>query len=530
VAQDQWTAASISDDVRRGRRTAVAVVDEALQRIAGANGALKAFCEVRPLAARAAAAAVDDRVAAGEDPGRLAGVPLAVKDVVWEAGIEATDGSRALVGFVPKESATIVQRLTDAGAVVVGRTNVPEFCYRGFCANDLYGVTSNPWDIGRTPGGSSGGAAAAVAAGLVPLAIGTDGGGSIRIPSSFCGVAGIKPTFGLVPREPQWPGWLSVTHLGPIAFTVQDCALMLSVMAGPDPGDPMSLPGPVRDPVAAAGEADDLAGLRIAWSEDLGYIRIDEGVRQAFRSALARFEELGAELVEAAPGLANPVQAWNTITTADNLVSEGPLLQTGLVGEDTRGLIEPGAGVSGVEYVQARNAQWEHARAWGRFMGDYDLFLTPAMECVAFEHGRTGPATIGGEPIGEFYDDYCHFCYPFNLTGQPAMSVPMGTAEHGLPVGLQIVGGRFQDSVVLRAAAAWERRNPWPRASVQQRPALEPVGELESLEHGSGSIRLPGQDTAAAAGERVALGSGVAEIRRVLRPRDGELVIEYERP
>ncbi len=481
-------------------------------------------------AARAAAAAVDARVAAGGDPGRLAGVPFAVKDVVWEAGIEATDGSRSLLGFVPQESAAVVARLVGAGAVVVGRTNVPEFCYRGFCANELYGTTSNPWDLGRTPGGSSGGAAAAVATGLVPLAIGTDGGGSIRIPASFCGVAGIKPTFGRVPREPQWPGWLSLTHLGPIAFTVEDCALMLSVMAGPDGRDPMSLPSLGRDLVAAADDGGGLSGLRVAWSEDLGYVRLDDGVRQAFRAALARFGSLGAELEATQPHLPNPVEIWNTLAAADNLASEGPLLETGLVGDDTRGLIEPGARVSGVEYVQARNAQWEYASAWGRFMDDYDLFLTPAMECVAFEHGLTGPATIGGEQISDYYDDYCHFCYPFNLTGQPAMSVPMGTAEHGLPVGLQIVGRRFEDDVVLRAGAAWERLSPWSRAAPTLRPPLDPVGALASLEHGSGSVRADPRDTAAAAGERVALESEVAEIRRVLSPRDGELVIEYDRP
>ena len=528
MTENSWTAASISRDVRSGRRAAVDVVEEALERIAGHNRALNAFCEVRANAARAAAADVDARVAADADPGPLAGVPVAVKDVVWEAGVEATDGSRALLGFVPEESATVVRRLVDAGAVVVGRTNVPEFCYRGFCANDLYGTTSNPWDLGRVPGGSSGGSAAAVAAGLVPLAIGTDGGGSIRIPSSFCGVAGIKPTFGVVPREPQWPGWLSLTHLGPIAFTVEDCALMLSVMAGPDQGDPMSLPPLGRDLVAAARDRGDLRGMRVAWSEDLGYVRMDDGVRQAFRSALERFGALGAELVPAHPELPNPVDTWNTLTTVDNVVSEGPLLQTGLVGDDARSLIEPGADVSGADYVRVRNAQWEYACAWGRFMEDYDLFLSPAMECVAFEHGHMSPPTIGGEPIGDFYDDYCHFSYPFNLTGQPTMSVPMGSAEHGLPVGLQIVGRRFEDDLVLRAAAAWERENPWPRPSLQARARLEPDGVLAALADGSGTARLARGEIEAAAGERVALGSDVVEIRRVLSPADEELVVEYE--
>jgi Asp-tRNA(Asn)/Glu-tRNA(Gln) amidotransferase A subunit family amidase len=529
---ERWTAVAIAEDVRGGRRSAAEVIDEALDRIAGANGALNAFCEVRPRAARAAAAALDARIAAGEDLDSpnpalpLAGVPVAVKDVIWEAGVEATDGSRSLLGFVPQEDAIVVQRLTAAGAIVVGRTNVPEFCYRGICANDLYGVTSNPWDLGRTPGGSSGGSAAAVAAGLVPLAIGTDGGGSIRIPSSFCGVAGFKGTFGVVPREPEWPGWLSLTHVGPIAFTVEDCALMQSVIAGPDLRDPMSLPPLGCDPTAR--ERGDLRGLRVAYSEDLGYVPVDEGVRRAFSAAIERFAWLGAELVAAAPApfSPNPVDIWNTLTTTDNLASEGPLLETGRVGADARGLIEPGADVSGLEYVRARNAQWEYACAWGRFMTEYDLLLTPAMECVAFEHGRTGPATIAGEPIGEFYDDFCHFSYPFNLTGQPAISVPMGTAEHGLPVGLQIVGRRFEDDLVLAAGAAWERLGAWPRAPREQRAPLQASGAFASLPDGEGSVSV---DVAAAAGERIGLEGEVAEIRRVLSPRDGEWAVEYER-
>jgi Asp-tRNA(Asn)/Glu-tRNA(Gln) amidotransferase A subunit family amidase len=519
---ERWTAAAIADDVRGRRRTAVEVVEEALERIAGANGALNAFCEVRPGAARAAAAALDARLATGEDldPARssqaalpLAGVPVGVKDVIWEAGVEATDGSRSLLGFVPREDAIVVERLVAAGAIVVGRTNAPEFCYRGICANDLYGVTSNPWGLGRTPGGSSGGSAAAVAAGLVPLAIGTDGGGSIRIPSSFCGVAGFKGTFGVVPREPQWPGWLTLTHVGPIAFTVEDCALMQSVMAGPDLRDPMSLPPLPRELGGAHPPGrGDLRGLRVAYSEDLGYVPVDDGVRRAFSAAIERFASLGAELVAAhpAPFSPNPVDIWNTLTTTDNLASEGPLLATGQVGVDARGLIEPGGAVSGLEYVQARNAQWGYACAWGRFMTDYDLLLTPTMECVAFEHGRTGPATVGGEPIGEFYDDFCHFCYPFNLTGQPAISVPMGTAEHGMPVGLQIVGRRFDDDLVLAAGAAWERLGAWPRAPREQRAPLE------------------SEELAAAAGERIGHDGEVAEIHRVLSPKDGEWVVEYE--
>ena len=501
---DTFTATAISADVRAGRRRAIDVVDEALDRIARLNPALNAFCEVRPGAALAAAGAVDAAVRDGRDPGPLAGVPIGVKDVIWEQGIESTDGSRSLLGFVPSESATVVTRLLRAGAIVVGRTNQPEFCYRGISENPLYGRTSNPWDVTRVPGGSSGGSAAAVAAGLVPLAIGTDGGGSIRIPASLCGVAGIKPTYGLVPREPQLPGWYSLTHVGPLAFTVADCALMLSVMAGPDPLDPASLPALGTD-LSLTDGGGDLRGLRIAYSEDLGYVRVDPGVREVFRRTIERFRVLGAELEEAHPGLQNPLETWDTIACADNLASEGPLLATGLVADDTRALIEAGAAFSAADYARARNDQAAYASAWGSFMARYDLMLTPAMELVAFAHGRTGPELIDGQPIGEQFDDWCHFSYPSNLSGQPAMSVPMGSAEHDLPVGLQIIGPRLGDQRVLRAAAAWERIAPW------ERPRVEPPADAPVV---AGS-HIHGED-----GPRVVL--------RAFSPFDGESVVETE--
>jgi Asp-tRNA(Asn)/Glu-tRNA(Gln) amidotransferase A subunit family amidase len=501
------TAAGIAEAVRAGRSRARMIVDDALDRIAATNGALNAFCEVRASLARAAADRVDAQVAAGHDPGPLAGVPIAVKDVIWEAGIETTDGSRALVGFVPDENAAIIDRLVGAGAVIVGRTNQPEFCYRGISANDLYGTTANPWDLGRTPGGSSGGSAAAVAAGLVPLAVGTDGGGSVRIPASFCGVVGFKATYGVVPREPQWPGWWTLTHIGPIANSVEDCALMLSVMAGPDDRDPVSLPVLGDDYAAAVREPGDLRGLRVAYSEDLGYItRIDPAVRSSFRDAVERFRSLGAEMEEAHPDVENPIDHWNTLATVDNYASEGTLLRTGRVGLDTVALIEAGAGVSGRAYAEARNAQMAFASAVARFMRRYDLLLTPAMECVAFPHGRVNPAVIGGEEIGDFFDDWCHFCYASNMTGQPAISIPMNAAEHGLPVGLQIIGRRFDDPLVLRAAACWQRIAPWPAPPIVPRTAT------------------------LAAGVRTTTPTETRTIRRIYRPGPDDTVVTVHDP
>ena len=335
---ERWSAAAIAQDVRGGRRSAAEVVDEALDRIAGANGALNAFCEVRPRAARAAAAALDARIAAGEDVDPalpLAGVPVAVKDVIWEAGVEATDGSRSLLGFVPQEDAIVVERLVAAGAIVVGRVNAPEFCYRGICANDLYGVTSNPWDLGRTPGGSSGGSAAAVAAGLVPLAIGTDGGGSIRIPSSFCGVAGFKPTYRRRPAraamaglaDPDSRGTDRVHRRGLCADAVGDRRARPArpdVAAAATPRFRTRPPSGSRRSPGAAGRL--LGGSRIR----AGRRRGSPGVQ--CRDRALRVARRGARGRPPGPLLPNPVDIWNTLTTTDNLASEGPLLETGRVG------------------------------------------------------------------------------------------------------------------------------------------------------------------------------------------------------
>jgi Asp-tRNA(Asn)/Glu-tRNA(Gln) amidotransferase A subunit family amidase len=526
-----WTAAALASDVRDGRRTALGVVEEALDRIAGANAAVNAFCEVRPDAARAAASALDARLAAGEPPGPLAGVPVGVKDVIWERGVEATAGSRALLGFVPDESAAVVERLEAAGAIVVGRTNIPEFCYRGISSNLIYGTTGNPWDPATTPGGSSGGSGAAIAAGLAPLALGGDGGGSIRIPASFCGVVGLKPTYGLVPREPQWPGWVGLTHIGPMAATVLDVALMLAVLAGPDDRDPLSLPPVAADYAAAAREPGDLRGLRIAYSEDLGYIRIDDGVRARFRETIERFRALGAELEEAHPGLGSPVESWNVLACVDNLASEGGLLTTGHVDPATVELITAGGDSTGLGYARARNAQLAYAAAWGRFMRRYDLMLTPAMECTSFRHGLWHPEEIGGEPIGEFFDDWCHFCYPFNFTGQPAISVPMGTAERGLPVGLQIVGRRFEDELVLRAAAAWERLEPWPlHAQLPQAGPRAADGELGPLAEADEREVTLTSDAKIHAGERLATPTGVVEVERAASPAAGQVTVRTGAP
>jgi Asp-tRNA(Asn)/Glu-tRNA(Gln) amidotransferase A subunit family amidase len=286
----------------------------------------------------------------------LHGVPVSVKDHIWMADTPATNGSLILRDFVPPVDAVPVARLRAAGAVIVGKTNNPEFCYRGFTDNLIYGLTRNPWDLQRTPGGSSGGAGSSVAAGMTAIALGTDGGGSIRIPASFCSVVGHKPTFGLVPKEPGFRGWKTLSVDGPLARSVSDAALMLSVIAGPAAADDMTYPGPPPDSyLDVIRQPRDLRGLRVAWSADLGMLPVDQDVRAVFGEAVQVLAELGCELVEAAPATGHPTQLWNTIALVEGYSSEGHFLSSSreLMSPGTAEIIEGGERITGGQYVDA---------------------------------------------------------------------------------------------------------------------------------------------------------------------------------
>jgi aspartyl-tRNA(Asn)/glutamyl-tRNA(Gln) amidotransferase subunit A len=299
--------------------TPLAGVEAALARIAEVNPTVNALCLVDAEAARERARELEARMERGEVPGPLSGWTFTVKDAMRQAGYPATAGSRALMDAVPDASTACVHRLEAAGAVAIGRSNVPEFCYRGTTRNELYGQTGNPFAPDRSAGGSSGGAASAVALGVGELGLGSDGGGSVRIPGSFCGTVGLKPTYGLVPRHPDTAGWLLLTHFGPLTRTVADCGLALAAMAGPDPHDPLCLPALGLDYAAAAREPGDLTGLRVAASDDLGYIRLDGEVRERFAEAVEAFAKATGATVESThPGLGSPLDVWNTIACGDN--------------------------------------------------------------------------------------------------------------------------------------------------------------------------------------------------------------------
>jgi Asp-tRNA(Asn)/Glu-tRNA(Gln) amidotransferase A subunit family amidase len=453
----------IAAAIRRRELSVTDVVQAALQTINELDVATAAFTVTFPDLAMAAAAAADrmiDEVGTDYLPA-LFGVPVSIKDHVWMAGAPSTNGSIALRDFVPPEDCVAVARLRAAGTIIVGKTNNPEFCYRGFTDNAVYGLTRNPWDQARTPGGSSGGAGASVAAGMTTLALGTDGGGSIRIPASFCGVVGHKPTFGLVPKEPGFKGWKTLSVHGPITRSVRDAAAMLSVMAGVAAADDMSYPVELRG--LDDGPPPDLTGARIAYSEDLGMLAVDHDVREVFRKALLILEELGATLHDAHPTTGNPTDLWNTIALTEGYASEGPLLAAwrDQLYQGTADIVEAGRDISGASYVDALHEKARYTRSWSEFFGRYDLLVTPTMQLTAFPTGIQTPAEIEGRPVDPFFDDWCTIALPANLTGMPATSVPAGFGANGMPVGLQFMGPRFADVRTLAAAAAFERMVPW---------------------------------------------------------------------
>ena len=467
--------AELAPQIRRRELSPVEVADTLLGRIDELNGRLNAICTMDPDRVRAAAKRAEEALVRGDEVGPLHGIPIAVKDLIFTNDHVTTGGSTFYRDFVPDEDDVTVARLRQAGAIILGKTNVPEFGYGISSQNPVFGATRNPWNLDRTPGGSSGGSAAAVASGMCPGALGSDGGGSIRVPASFCGLYGLKASFGRIPlypgcrdtRYPGFSGWESLEHIGPITRTVQDAALMLDVLAGPDPRDRFSLPREAR-PFADLDEPD-VAGLRIAWTTDFGgYARSDDDVRQAVEAAAQTFERLGALVENATPFSENPVNAFMAIVALDfdvvamrQFEAEHP----GAVNDRIAGLI---AREWTFEEAARANATRRdlYNQLW-RFFERYDLLLTPATPVAAHDISLPGPASIGGIPFPGGGSAFS-FTHAFNMTGSPAASIPCGFTADGLPIGLQIVGNHLDDRMVLRASRAFELAAPW----ADRRPAL----------------------------------------------------------
>ena len=434
------------------------VLAASLARIDQFEDRVNAFAFIDREGAKAAAAESEARWMRGEPLGPLDGVPATVKNIMYVKGWITTYGSRVMaLGEPAEEDSPPVARLREAGAVLIGMTNTPEIGWKGHTDSPAHGITRNPWNLERTPGGSSGGAAVAAALGIAPLNIGTDGGGSIRIPASFSGLFGFKASSG---RVPAWPpsAFGSMAHTGPITRTVEDGAWMLNALAGPDSRDWLALePDGVDYATAMEG---GIEGLRVAYSPTLGYLEVDDDVAALVRDAAEGFAALGAQVEEVDPGFPDPRRAREVLWWT------GAAYRTRHLTAEQRAMLDPGlrevveekaADLTLTDYMEAMQARAELGIAMRRFHDGYDLLLTPATPFAAYLADHEGV----DEATKRRWSDRPALTFPFNMTGQPAASVPCGMTPDGLPAGLQIVGRIYDDVTVMRAARAWERAHPW---------------------------------------------------------------------
>jgi Asp-tRNA(Asn)/Glu-tRNA(Gln) amidotransferase A subunit family amidase len=447
----------LAASVRDRRVPSEALVAESLERIERLDGSIGSVVSTRGADALAEAAAIDARVGAGENPGPLAGLPLLVKDNEHVAGLPTTFGSLLRRDAAPAErDCEIVARLRAAGAIVVGKTNLPEFAFEGFTSNRLFGDTGNPWAIEWSPGGSSGGSGAALAAGLAPLATGTDGGGSIRIPAAFCGLVGLKPTAGLIGRDPA-PSWLDLSTKGPLATSVADAALLLEVMRGPASGDPAAIP--VWSPRVHARPARIVATSRMS-----DYGPLPSPIASLFDDALADLHRVtGLTVDHVPPPFTEQIDDdWFTTVAVEELTWIGRDVVTERADDLTpylRAALELAAAVTIDAYLAAKRRRFDQARVLDDLLRDDAVLVCPTM-CIEgfFADGRAPGSDDIGSPSSAYNTQAT------NITGHPSLSVPAGVSPNGVPFGLQITGPRFADDLVLAVGAAWEAANPWPRA------------------------------------------------------------------
>lgn len=471
-------ASELASRIKRRELSPVEVVDAFLDRIETHNGETNAYVSVFEEEARQKARLAERELSGGSELGPLHGVGIAIKDLFdFKAGVRNTFGSKPFADFAPDHDATYVQRLESAGAIILGKTNTPEFGHKGTTDNLLFGPTSTPFSLGKNAGGSSGGSAAAVADGLAAVALGSDGGGSVRIPASFCGVYGFKASFGRVAAATRPNAFGSHTpfiHTGPLSRTVEDSALVMSVIAGPHSRDPLSIPYDGTDYLAAARRS--ISDCRIAYSPNLDVFPVDERVGKLVGDAVREFESAGITVEEVSLGLKRSQRELCALWMREigllnaDIVSAFKRNGLDLLGEHRSDLTP--------EYVSLIESVW-NMRALDYKLDDtvrsevfdllqdlferYDLLITPTVAVPPFDNsgdGNTvGPNCINGEEV----DPLLGWCltYPINFTGHPAASVPAGFTEDGLPIGMQIIGPRFADDTVLAASTKFERLRPW---------------------------------------------------------------------
>jgi aspartyl-tRNA(Asn)/glutamyl-tRNA(Gln) amidotransferase subunit A len=437
-----------------------------LERIERFEPAVNAFCLVDPERAMQAARESEARWQRAQPQGLLDGVPATIKDLILTRGWPTLRGSLTTPREQPwDEDAPATARLREQGAVLIGKTTTPEFGWKAVTDSALTGITRNPWNTARTPGGSSGGAAVACALGMGALHIGTDGGGSIRIPAAFTGIFGLKPSFGRVPAWPLSP-FGTVAHIGPMTRCVADAALMLNVLARPDGRDWFALPYDARD--YRIGLEDGIFGCRIAFSPRLGFAEVDPEIADLVASAVAAFEELGARVEPVDPGFADPSDIFlcHWRVGAANLLRNFTAEQRARMDPGLQAIAAEGEAISLSDYLEATRRRAELGARMRLFHERFDLLLTPTLPLAAFEAGAERP-----DPDRQpRWIHWAPFSNPFNLSQQPAASVPCGLTAAGLPVGLQIVGPMHADHLVLRAARAFESARPWPLPEAPRAP------------------------------------------------------------
>ena len=447
-------AVELAQKIRAKELSPVEVVGAFLERIDKFNSRLNAFITVDPEGALKAAREAEEYPS--DRP--LHGVPVAIKDLSYTEGMRTTCGSLTLKDNIPNCDSISVTRVRQAGGIVIGKTNTPEFGYKGITNNRVFGTTFNPWELTRHAGGSSGGSACAVAAKLAPLAEGTDGAGSIRIPASFCGVVGFKPSFAMVPRYPIPDLYYTLSHTGPLARHVEDAALLFEVLAGVSSHDNLSM-NPVDWPKTAQDR------LKIAYSPTLNYAAVEDEVAQTVAEGALKFKELGYEVMEENPPIPEdpePIELniWNTVYASRYAPLNDRMRE--LLEPEMVEIIEEGMKLPTYKYSQDSIKRTKLYYIMDEFFERYDLMITPTMPLEAFDYHLERPQTVGGRVINTLFG-WTPFTYPFNLTGLPAITVPAGLSAAGLPIGLQIVGPRGSDRLILQVAKRFEELAPFPQ-------------------------------------------------------------------